>query len=287
MNRVLVSIIVPCYKQDGYLPETLDCILAQTYQNWECIVIDDGSPDNTEEVAGEYVKKDSRIKYMRQENQGVSSARNNAIRQSLGKYILPLDADDLIAPTYLEEAVDYLENHPEVKVVYCQAEKFGAVNCKWDLSDYDFNKMLFENLLFCTALFRRSDYDKCGGYNENMKAGVEDWDFWLSLLGPDDKVYRIDKVLFYYRIKEVSRNTVAKDDDKMMALRRIIYNNHKEYYQDYVQDIITYVRKCNSAQDRIDKINKSLSMRIGRVLTKPFGKIKELVVNNQLNNGKS
>lgn len=276
MDKTLVSVIVPCYKQAGFLPETLEVILAQTYQNWECIVIDDGSPDNTEEVAGEYVKKDSRIKYMRQENQGVSSARNNAIRQSLGKYILPLDADDLIAPTYLEEAVDYLENHPEVKVVYCQAEKFGAVNCKWDLSDYDFNKMLFENLLFCTALFRRSDYDKCGGYNENMKAGVEDWDFWLSLLGPDDKVYRIDKVLFYYRIKEVSRNTVAKDDDKMMALRRIIYNNHKEYYQEYVQDIISYVRKCNAAQSRMDKLNNSLSMKIGRAVTLPFGKLRDL-----------
>lgn len=274
---IKVSIIVPCYNQGQYLSETLDSVISQTYQDWECIIIDDGSIDNTASVAKELLVKDPRIRYIYQENQGVSAARNNAIRQSNGKYILPLDADDLIAPTYLEESVAYIEKHPEAKVVYCQAEKFGAVNCKWDLPDYDFNKMLFENLLFCTALFCKSDYDKCGGYNENMKAGVEDWDFWLSLLGPDDKVHRIDKVLFYYRIKEVSRNTVAKDDEKMLRLLRTIYENHKDYYQEYTKDIIRYVRKCNAAQGQIDRLNASVSMRIGRMFTKPFGLMKDAI----------
>lgn len=277
MEKPLVSVIVPCYKQAGFLPETLDCILAQTYNNWECIVIDDGSPDNTEEVAGEYVKKDSRIKYMRQENQGVSAARNNAIRHSNGKYILPLDADDLITPIYLEEAVAYFESHPECKLVYGLAEKFGAENGPWDLAEYSFQKMLFENLIFNPAMFRRSDFDKTIGYNENMREGVEDWDFWLTLLGPDDNVHRLDKLVYLYRIKKESRNTVARNDAKMAKLFRTIYNNHKEYYQDYVQDIISYVRKCNAAQGRMDKLNNSLSMKIGRAVTLPFGKLRDFV----------
>ena len=276
-KQLPVSVIIPCYNQGKFLKETVDSVISQSFADWECIIIDDGSADNTASVAKELSNKDPRIRYIYQENQGVSVARNNAIRQSSGKYILPLDADDLIAPTYLEEAVDYLEEHPEVKVVYCKAEKFGAVNCKWNLPDYDFNKMLFENLLFCTALFRRSDFDKCGGYNENMKAGIEDWDFWLSLLGPDDKVYRIDKVLFYYRIKEVSRNTVAKDDEKMTSLFRTIYENHKDYYQEYTKDIIRYVRKCNAAQGQIDRLNSSVSMRIGKMFTKPFSLIKDTI----------
>ena len=277
MNKPLVSVIVPCYKQAGFLPETLDIILAQTYDNWECIVIDDGSPDNTEEVAGEYVKKDSRIKYMRQENQGVSAARNNAIRHSNGKYILPLDADDLITPIYLEEAVAYFESHPECKLVYGLAEKFGAENGPWDLAEYSFQKMLFENLIFNPAMFRRSDFDKTIGYNENMREGVEDWDFWLTLLGPDDKVHRLDKLVYLYRIKKESRNTVARNDAKMAMLFRTIYNNHKEYYQDYVQDIILYVRRCNAAQSRMDRLNNSLSMKIGRAVTLPFGKLRDFV----------
>ena len=278
LNPSQISVIIPCYNQAKYLPETLDCLIAQSYQNWEAIVIDDGSVDNTSEVVSVYTTKDNRIKYVHQENQGVSVARNNAIKlYSSGEYILPLDADDLIASTYLEKAIEYLEKHPETKVVYCQAEKFGAEKGRWNLPEYDFNKMLFENLLFCTAMFRRIDYYKCGGYNENMKEGVEDWDFWLSMLGPEDVVHRIDEVLFYYRIKEFSRNMVAKDDLRMAQLRRTIYNNHKEYYADYVQDIISYVRKCNSAESRIEKLNNSLSMRIGRTLTLPFGKIRDFL----------
>lgn len=276
-NKPLVSVIVPCYKQAGYLPETLDCIIAQTYQNWECIVIDDGSPDNTAEVTKQYSERDCRIKYLHQENQGISAARNNAIRHSVGRYILPLDADDIVTPIYLEEAVGYFESHTDCKLVYGLAEKFGAVNGKWDLPEYDFDRMLFENLIFNPAVFKREDFDKTIGYNENMRDGIEDWDFWLTLLGPDDKVYRIDKLVYRYRIRESSRNAVAQDDEKMTRLFRTIYDNHKEYYQKYVYDIISYVRKCNAAQGQIDRLNASISMRIGRMFTKPFGLMKDAI----------
>lgn len=277
MSLPLVSVIVPCYKQAEYLPETLDCLLAQTYHNWECIVLDDESPDNTKEVAEGYALRDSRIRYMWQPNQGVSAARNNAIRSSHGKYIIPLDADDLITPIYLEHAVGYFESHPECKLVYGLAEKFGAESGKWDLPEYDFKTLLFDNMIFNPAVFRRSDFDNTIGYNENMRAGVEDWDFYLTLLGPEDKVHRLNELVYLYRIKRTSRNTVAAQDDTMIPLRRIIYNNHKEYYQSYIEDIITYVRRCNATQVYIDRVNNSLSMKIGRFFTWPFGKLKDFV----------
>lgn len=274
----LVSVIVPCYKQAKYLPETLDCLMAQTYQCWEAIVIDDGSPDNVSEVASGYAERDSRIKFVHTENQGVSAARNVAIRNhSTGKYILPLDGDDLITPIYLEHAVAYLEAHPECKLVYGMAEKFGAENGKWDLPEYDFQKLLFDNMIFNAAVFRREDFDRIIGYNENMRAGVEDWDFYLTLLGPEDKVHRLDELVYMYRIKKTSRNTVAAQDDTMIPLRRIIYNNHKEYYKPYVEDIITYVRKTNATQVYIDRVNNSISMKIGRFFTLPFGKLRDYI----------
>lgn len=277
-DQPLVSVIVPCYNQARYLPETLDCLITQTYQCWEAIVIDDGSPDNVAEIAAGYAEKDTRIKFVHTENGGVSTARNVAIREhSSGKYILPLDADDLITPIYLERAVVYFEEHPECKLVYGLAEKFGAEKGRWDLPEYDFQKLLFDNMIFNSAMFRRSDFDKTIGYNENMRAGVEDWDFFLTLLGPEDKVHRLDELVCLYRIKKSSRNTVAAQDDTMIPLRRIIYNNHMEYYQSYVEDIITYVRKTNATQVYIDRVNNSLSMRIGRFFTLPFGKLRDFI----------
>ena len=274
----LVSVIVPCYNQAKYLPETLDCLIAQTYQCWEAVVIDDWSPDNVADIVSEYLEKDSRIKFVHTENCGVSAARNVAIRNhSVGKYILPLDGDDLITPIYLEHAVAYLETHPECKLVYGLAEKFGAEKGKWDLPEYDFQKLLFDNMIFNPAVFRREDFDRTIGYNENMRAGVEDWDFYLTLLGPEDKVHRLDELVYLYRIKKSSRNTVAAQDDTMIPLRRIIYNNHKEYYQPYVEDIITYVRKTNATQVYIDRVNNSLSMKIGRLFTMPFGKLRDFI----------
>lgn len=276
MQAPLVSIIVPCYQQAQYLSNTLDSVIAQTFQSWEGIIVNDGSTDNTEEIALKYVEIDPRFRYFFQENQGVSAARNKAINHSQGKYILPLDADDLITPSYIEHAVNYLESHPECKLVYGLCEKFGEENGLWNLPEYDFQKLLFDNMIFIASVFRRIDFDKTIGFNENMRAGVEDWDFFLSLLGPDDKVFRLNEIVLKYRIKKSSRNTAAARDDTMVFLHRIIYNNHKEYYQPFVEDIITYVRKCNATQTYIDRVNNSLSMKIGRLMTAPFGKIRDM-----------
>src|SRR4051812_13487686 len=101
----LISVIVPCYNSARFLKETLNSLLAQTYQNWECIVVDNGSTDDTKKIAGEFEKKDPRFTCMVQPTRGVSAARNFGIAHSKGKYILPLDSDDLIAPAYIEKAV--------------------------------------------------------------------------------------------------------------------------------------------------------------------------------------
>ena len=101
----LVSIIVPCYNQAIYLTECLNSVLNQTYSNWECLIIDDGSPDNTFEIANLFIEKDKRFKYFKKENGGLSSARNFGIKQSFGEFILPLDADDKIHQDYISEVV--------------------------------------------------------------------------------------------------------------------------------------------------------------------------------------
>ena len=119
-DHPLVSVVIPCYNQAIYLSEALDSLLQQTYQNWEAIVVNDGSPDDTENVALGYVEKDKRIKYLCEENAGPSSARNMGIKYAKGEFILPLDADDLIKPEYIEIAIDTFDKNPSIKLVYCQ-----------------------------------------------------------------------------------------------------------------------------------------------------------------------
>lgn len=234
----LVSIIVPSYNQASYISETLNSVLAQTYINWECIVVDDGSVDETPNIVKHFLEKDERFKYFRQNNQGPSTARNNGILKSRGEYILPLDSDDKISSLYLQEAVSAFLWNPLIKIVYCNARYFGERKEKWNLPDYLYENILFYNMIFCSAIYRRRDYDKTKGYNANMKNGLEDWDFWLSLLNKDDVVYKIPKTHFFYRIKNSSHNTDLHNNE--MALQKMyrqVFFNHKEKYKGIVEPL--------------------------------------------------
>lgn len=271
---MLVSVIIPCYEQGCYLAETLDSVLNQTYPNWECIVVNDGSTDNTQEIASNYCKKDNRFIYIEQPNLGQSAARNNAIHTSKGELILPLDADDIISPTYMEKAIERLTVHPETKIVYCKAMQFGAINGPWDLPKYNYNSFIWLNCIFCTAFFKRIDYDKTPGYNNSMRHGFEDWDFWLSLLTEDSVVYQIDEYLFHYRKKTKSMDTISHRH--MREIYNTIYNNHKEIYEPYLQNIIEYHNSSllfeEDAHNAILKIKSSKSYRLGYFILHPLYK---------------
>nr|WP_315152640.1 glycosyltransferase family A protein [uncultured Flavobacterium sp.] len=199
-----ISIIVPCYNQAEYLPEALQSVLNQTYQNWECIIVNDGSPDNTKEVALEWVKKDSRFIYLYKENGGLSSARNAGIANAEGEFILPLDADDKVAPKYLELAIQSFEIDTALKVVYCKAKKFGNELGIWQLAPFSIYDLGLYNMIFCSAVFKKKDWELVGGYDVNLIYGLEDWEFWIAILKNGGAVKCIDEVGFYYRIKEKS-----------------------------------------------------------------------------------
>jgi len=284
MKEGKVSIITPCYNQGKYLAETLDSVLAQTWSDWECIVVNDGSSDNTDEVAKQYLRKDNRIKYINQENQGLSMARNNAIIQSDGEFLLPLDSDDIIAPTYLEKAVDAFNKSSEVKLVYCKAEFFGKRKGLWKLEEYDYEKFIWKNCIFCSSVYRRNDFNKTNGYNPNMKYGFEDWDFYLSLLGKEDKVIRLDEVLFYYRKKEkksVAIKTDALDIHKEEALVQL-YHNHEEIYAPYLPQcqervVLYHDDSPEKLREELRQIRSSYSYRLGKFLLKPFSLVRKML----------
>ena len=133
--KELVSIVVPCYKQAHYLEQSLQSVLEQTYTNWECLIVNDGSPDNTEQIANKWCKKDLRFKYIFQENGGLSSARNKGISNASGSFILPLDADDLIHKNYLEKTVPILSSNEHLGIVSSYSKFFvdGIANVIFEL----------------------------------------------------------------------------------------------------------------------------------------------------------
>lgn len=229
MNDSLVSVILTCYNQEKYLSDALDSVLCQTYSNWECIILNDGSTDDSEKVALEYAKKDSRFKYIYQKNQGVVVARNNAVHNSLGKYLLPLDGDDMIANNYLELAVAELEADQNIDLVICEVEKFGAEKGSFKLNDICVRNILANGCCVNCSMFRRSSYDKIGGYKECMSKGYEDWEFFISLLEFGGRVKKINQVLFYYRIIETSRNNKI-DIETDRKLKACIVSMHPELY---------------------------------------------------------
>ena len=283
MSSPLVSIIIPLYNQGDYIKEAIESVRSQTYPNWELIIMDDGSTDNGGQIVQDFARIDSRINLFRQNNSGPSVARNECISRSNGKYILPLDGDDKIGAKYLEKAVDYLENNADCKLVYCLAEKFGEENGIWNLPDYEYDKLLWNNMIFCTAMYRRSDYNMTNGYNPNMVFGYEDWDFWLSLISPQDNVHKINDVLFFYRIKSVSRNITMLRNNYKESVRQI-FKNHPSLYKDYINDTILLHNELEYKNLEIksilaenSNIINSHTFKIGRLVTAPYTFIKKLI----------
>ena len=242
-----VSIIIPAYNCGQYLTETLDSVLAQTYENWECIIIDDGSTDDTAIIAQKYCNKSPQLKYYYQDNQGPATARNNGIAKTTGEFILPLDGDDIIEKTYIEKCVSHFHSYPQTKLIYCKAQLFGAEQGAWELPDYNYESFIWYNSTFCSAMFRRTDFNNTPGYNPNMRYGLEDWDLWLSLIHEHDIVYQIPEVLVFYRKKIASRDTIAHEH--LAEMQRQIVLNHPLIYSKYSQDLIVLKHNINILTD--------------------------------------
>lgn len=239
----MVSVVMPCYNDGRYIQESVASVKAQTYPNVELIIIDDGSDDSDTIATLNALAKEANVQVLHAAHVGPSAARNAAIREARGKYILPLDADDTIDPTYIEKAVNILESHKGTGVAYCEADLFGAQSGKWDLPTYSFESMLFDNIVFVTALFSKADWEKVGGFNENMKAGMEDYDFWLSILGEGKKIEQIPEVLFHYRIKDSSRTTqFQQDPSRIKETYHQLFDNHREFILAHADMLIPTMR---------------------------------------------
>ena len=238
-----VSVIMPCYNDSKYLQEAVVSVLNSTYPNVELLIVNDGSTDNTKELGLQLEKQFQNVTFLEQNNKGVAAARNNGVAQSSGEFILPLDADDKISNDYIALAVQKLQDEQQVKVVYSEAQFFGNKSGLWNLPKFTRKLLARENMIFSSAMYRKSDFSDCGGYSESMLCGWEDWEFWISMLKDGGKVYKIPQVCFFYRIKPAATSR-RKSTNKDIKRATIDYINsrHLHFMTRYLNGKLRYMR---------------------------------------------
>jgi len=272
-----VTVVIPCYNHGRFLNEAVESVLAQTYGGYEIFIVNDGSTDPfTVDLLSKYKKE--RTTVFHKANGHLSSARNFGIARANSEYILTLDADDRFAPRFLEKAVSILDAKSEAGVATCWHETFGGTKravCTLKNGGNVIN-FLTRNLCSASSLFRKRCWEEVGGYDERMKQGYEDWNFWIAVTKKGWRVEVIPEVLFYYRISKSSM--VSASDDLRPELMRQIVRNHLDVYREYVEDVVyeeeRVIQKLN--QD-LENLRGSAGYRLGRCVTQPLAVIKAVL----------
>lgn len=232
-----ISIIVPIYNAEHFLAETIQSVIEQTYLNWELLLIDDGSTDQSSSICADFKSKDVRIQTYYKPNGGQASARNLGIKKSNGNWIAMLDADDLWHPTKLEKQIAVVNAHPQVEFCYTNTSTFKgtidneiANNNGFEYGLYSTGQ-LFQNIYShnpisnSSVLVRKVLLEQSGFYDEHEKIrGSEDWDLLLRILKCNSHVFGIDEKLLYYRQHE---DGIHNQSSRMLIGKILVYSKHE------------------------------------------------------------
>ena len=241
----------------------------QDYKEKEIILVDDGSNAVTKKV----IKETRSVvdKLITQENLGVSAARNNGIKRATGDYILVWDSDDYFEKDFVSKAVKELKKK-DVVIVTCYSRWFAEQSKNETIFEPrggDINDALYHNVAMGSSLFRKNDWEKVGGYDENMRLGYEDWEFYIRLLKDGGKVRVLPEVLFHYRNSPGSRN--KKANLKKFELLEYIYLKHQELYKEHFP---LFIKNCllslKNSEAFKEQVMDSPDYRIGKKILKPF-----------------
>lgn len=249
-NIPKISVITACYNHAQYIAEMIESVYLQTFREFEMIIVNDGSTDNTVEVLEQYKKSNFRI--IHTENNGPARARNLAIENAVAPIILNIDADDKISPDFLERAYNIISNYENIGIVYSEVECIGAENGLFDVGKYSLENMLLGNRIVCNAFFKRSDWENVGGFSENLKYGLEDWDFWLSIIELGREVIKIPERMVYYRTyNNLNSRSGRRKKNRMMMMESLvtIFNRHHRLYAQYPRVFEHYAKIRNKFEN--------------------------------------
>jgi len=279
-SKPKVSVIIPCYNHGKYLNEAVDSVLNQTMQDFEIIIVNDGSTDKfTNTLLRNYNKPKTKVIF--QKNQGPAAARNAGIKVARGKYILPLDADDKIDKTYLKKAVKILDKNHKIDFVVPWVKFFGTDNWLWETRIPSLNEVLLENHMAISSIFKKSCCRKVGGYDENRSiAEYIDWDLWISFIKRGFKGVVIKEFLFLYR--KHGKSFISNADRKHHFLLKYLLKKHGPLFQINAEDLfikkdvqLKNAYKYISEQKKIAKIKEKYIAELLKAKEWFLGQIKD------------
>ena len=244
-----VEAVVTSFNQGNMIIEAVSSLCAQTTPPSRIIIVDDGSTDCDSVSILNNIEADPRISVpinvIRQENAGVSAARNTGIRHSQAPLVLILDGDDRLDPSYIEHVSGLLRKEPLMTAASSWMKTFGVLQAVIQPSGGDITRFLSRNCCPATHIFRRSAWEQCGGYDESMRSGFEDWDFFLSILEAvtDTHIGIVEKPLIHYRTAPASSN--VKSMSKRLELMRYIIEKHNNSYHDHLTDALLGIEEIS------------------------------------------
>jgi glycosyltransferase involved in cell wall biosynthesis len=236
-----VSVIIPCFNLGQYLDEAVDSVLAQSVQDFEILIVDDGSTDTeTKRILDGFVRPQTTV--FRTPNRGLAAARNFLIEKARGQYLCALDADDKLHPQYFEKTLDAFAADPSLTFVGTLLQMFGEENGIWPAHRCcDLATLLCDDTVITPALVRRDAVSSVGGYDEAMPhQGDEDWDLWISLVERGHRGVILADVLFYYRRRPNSMCIDCTTGQKHIDLIEYIVGKHTASYRTHFWHVLAW-----------------------------------------------
>ncbi len=261
-----ISVLIPCFNHGNFVDEAIGSVAAQTYSDWEIIVVDDGSTDPST-VKRLQALQTPRTTVLRTENRGLPAARNLAARHAAGTLFCSLDADDRLSATWFEKSVSVLDTQPDVAFVSHWLQAFGDENWTWTPTSCDLPALLARNTVNGAALLRRDAFAAVGGYDESMRDGCEDWDLWLRLVEGGRRGVIIPEILFDYRrsSSSMSRTMIAEG-----AYRRPLQHlveKHEPFYRSHLIDVmIANAAESFHLQRELSEMQRAHAVELGPAL---------------------
>lgn len=259
-SRVKVSVFIPCYNMGKYIEDAIQSVYSQTYRDYEIIVVDDGSTDEqTLGLLERIGKEHPDIRMFYKDNSGLSGAKNYGITRAVGEYIVCLDADDKLEPTYLEKTVGLMDFRKDDNIAFVTTwvQEFGLRSNTWKTSGYDIPKLLITNTVHAGSIFRKDVWEKVGGFKK-VGASYEDWEFWMNIVENGYKWDIIEEPLFYYRIRKNSLLSSAQSSH--LEIYGTNFDLHKKLYDRQIREFaIENARQIKELRYMVSEKEKAIA----------------------------
>lgn len=270
-----ISVIIPCFNNSKTITETLDAIGKQTHPPIEIIIVNDGSTDDSQSIVDQYCAEGKKFRTISKTNGGPASARNEGSKVATGEYLLFIDADDLIAPTFIEKCINLISNDPGISIAYTKAVYFEAQQGEWKLPEFNMPDFLLDNCIPITSVIKRNRFQQIGGFDENLDF-LEDWDLWIRIIKEGGTAKRINEHLFYYR-KRFNQTSLTDNKfkhNKSDESRLYVYNKNYPFYRQHNLDLtnliiqqIKLAKKKRSFSAKLDAIFGFFKLKINKSKT--------------------